>query len=106
MCLSSKAPMLGLCAFGRSAVQHQWPAYRAALHAAGTAPARRGLFACRASVWFTGTHLLIGFGSWLGLRLVLGLGLVLRLACRYLHWINSNRNIDPNLNLDPSVPVY
>ena len=28
-----------------------------------------------------------------------------RIACRYLHWINSNRNIDPNLNLDPSVPV-
>jgi len=40
------------------------------------------------------------------LRLVLGLGSVLRLACRYLHWIDSNRNIDPNLNLDPSVPVY
>jgi len=29
-----------------------------------------------------------------------------QIACRYLHWINSNRNIDPNLNLDPSVPVY
>jgi len=39
--------MLGICAFGRSAVQHQWSAYRAALHAVGTAPARRVLFACR-----------------------------------------------------------
>jgi len=29
-----------------------------------------------------------------------------RIACPYLHWINSNPNNDPNLNLDPSVPVY
>ena len=27
-----------------------------------------------------------------------------RIACRYLHWINSNRNIDSNLNLDPLYP--
>ena len=46
----------------------------------------------------------------LGLRLVLGFDLVfttgVHIACRYLHWINSNRNIDPNVNIDPSVPVY
>ena len=29
-----------------------------------------------------------------------------RIACRYLHWINSNRNNDPNLNLHLSVSVY
>ena len=29
-----------------------------------------------------------------------------RIACPYLHWINSNPNTVPNLNLDPSVPVY
>ena len=29
-----------------------------------------------------------------------------RIACSYLHWINSNLNTDPNLNLDPTVPVY
>ena len=28
-----------------------------------------------------------------------------RITCRYLHWINSNQNIDPNLNIDSSVPA-
>jgi len=29
-----------------------------------------------------------------------------QIACRYLHWINSNQNIDPNPNPNSSVPVY
>jgi len=29
-----------------------------------------------------------------------------RIACRYLHWINSNPNNDPNPNPNPSVLVY
>jgi len=31
---------------------------------------------------------------------------VVRIACRYLHWINSNPNTDPNPNPNPSVPAY
>jgi len=29
-----------------------------------------------------------------------------RIACRYLHWINSNPNTDLNPHPNPSVPVY
>ena len=29
-----------------------------------------------------------------------------RIACRYLHWINSNPNTDPNPNPNPPVRVY
>ena len=42
----------------------------------------------------------------LSIRVRVSFTTAMRIACPYLHWINSNPNTDPNLNLDPSVPVY
>jgi len=44
--------------------------------------------------------------SKLSIRVRVSFTTEVRIACRYLHWITSSPNTDPNPHPDPSVPVY
>jgi len=43
---------------------------------------------------------------WTSIRVRVSFTIGVRIACCYLHWVNSNPNTGPNPNPYPSVPVY